>query len=189
MPIAAGGGIRSRDDAFALLGAGADKLVVNTPLFTSPGLVEELAATFGSQCLVGSIDYRRGPAGTTVYYGNGAVSAAMPVEEAVRLAEGLGVGEIYLTSIDKDGTGQGYDIEALRAVADSSSIPVIASGGVGDFDHFVAGMSLPNVNGASTANIFHFVGEGLREARDHLLGHGIELARWEAEFPAAPPRS
>jgi len=179
MPISAGGGIRSLDDAYTILGAGADKLIVNTPLFTDPALIEKMAMTFGSQCVVASLDYKREAIGTAVYYENGFRSADMTVKDAVLRSERLGVGEIYLTSMDKDGTGQGYDFEILTTIAAMSKVPIIASGGVGDFEHFVEGMRIPNVTGVSTANIFNFIGEGLTEARRHILKSGIPLAQWD----------
>lgn len=179
MPIAAGGGIRSLDDAYTILGAGADKLIVNTPLFNDPALIEKMAMTFGGQCVVASIDYKRNALGTAVYYENGSRSSDMTVMDAVLRSEQLGVGEIYLTSMDKDGTGQGYDFEMLTSIAAMSKVPIIASGGVGDFKHFVEGMRIPNVTGVSTANIFNFIGEGLTEARRHILEAGIPLAQWD----------
>ena len=178
MPIAAGGGIHSIDDAYRILDAGADKLVVNTALFMQPELIDKLVKIFGSQCIVASIDYKRSELGTEVYISNGMKSTGLTVEDAVRSVEKLGVGEIYLTSMDRDGTGQGYDLEVLSTVANLSSVPLIASGGVGDFAHFVSGMNLSNITGVSTANIFNFIGNGLTEARTHIQNQAIDLAFW-----------
>ena len=179
MPLAAGGGIYCMEDAYRILDAGADKLIVNTALFTQPDFIKKLVKTFGSQCLVASIDYKRsGGHRTEVYISNGMKATGMTVLDAMSAVERLGVGEIYLTSMDQDGTGQGYDLEILSTVTDRCHVPVIASGGVGDFEHFVAGMNMKNVTGASTANIFNFIGNGLTEARDYIQKHAIELASW-----------
>lgn len=182
VPLAAGGGIRSIDDAMLLLRSGADKLVVNTSLSRDPSLVSALAQRFGRQCVVASIDYRNVNGRREVFVENGAVATGMTVEEAVANAERLGAGEIYLTSMDRDGTGQGYDSEMLDAVAPTARVPVIASGGVGKFEHLAGWLSRPYASAAATANIFNFLGEGLREARTHIEDQGIPLAKWEFQW-------
>lgn len=179
MPIAAGGGILSIDDAYRILDAGADKLVVNTALFVQPELIQQLVRTFGSQCIVASIDYKTTGDRTEVYIGNGMKPTGLTVVDAVSKAEQLGAGEIYVTSMDRDGTGQGYDLSALSKIVDVCHVPVIASGGVGDFDHFVSGINTKNITGVSTANIFNFIGNGLTEARNFIQGKAIELAQWD----------
>jgi imidazole glycerol-phosphate synthase subunit HisF len=185
MPIAAGGGIRTIDDAYRVLDAGADKLVVNTALFSAPMSVEGIARNFGSQCVVASLDYKRTASGLEVWCENGKKNTGMGLEDAVRRAESVGAGELYVTSIDRDGTGQGYDLEALEFVTRSSRLPVIASGGVGDFRHFLEGLSLDGVTGASTANIFNFMSDGLTQARTFIEAGGLRLAHWEfSDLPA-----
>lgn len=179
MPIAAGGGISCIDDAYSILDAGADKLVVNTALYENPKLVMEMVKIFGSQCVVASIDYKYLNSLDEVFTSNGISKTGLTVEGAIKNAEKLGVGEIYLTSMERDGTGQGYDLEMLSRVVKLCQVPVIASGGVGDFEHFVSGMQIEHVTGASTANIFNFVGDGLAEARNHISQCKIELARWD----------
>lgn len=179
MPIAAGGGIVNIEDAYNILGAGADKVVVNTALYDNKNLVNELVSIFGSQCVVASIDYKYVNHTDEVYTYNSLRPTGLTVAEAIKNAEQLGIGEIYLTSIDRDGTGQGYDLNMLRRVVDLCQIPIIASGGVGDFEHFVNGMKVENVTGTSTANIFNFLGEGFAEARSHISKAGIDLARWD----------
>ena len=179
MPIAAGGGIRFLDDAYKILDAGADKLVINTALHENPNLVIELVKIFGSQCIVASIDYKYLNSLDEVFIENGSKMTGLTVEASVRNAEFLRVGEIYLTSMERDGTGQGYDLEMLNRIVNLCQVPVIASGGVGEFEHFIKGMQIENVTGASTANIFNFVGEGLTEARVHINQSKIELARWD----------
>lgn len=179
MPIAAGGGIGNMNDAYRLLAAGADKLVINSALFDNPDLVVCLVKTYGSQCIVASIDYKRTESATEVFVANGTRSTDFSVEEAVNKAVQLGAGEIYLTSMDRDGTGQGYDVALLRNIVKICQVPIIISGGVGEYDHFVAGMQIENVTGASTANIFNFIGDGLTEARRHILQNNIHLASWD----------
>ena len=187
MPVAAGGGVRTIDDAYRLLDAGADKLVVNTALFTEPKLVEEIARNFGSQCVVASLDYRKTVSGFEVWCGNGKRNSEMGLQDAARRAESVGAGELYVTSIDRDGTGQGYDLEALNLVTQTSRLPVIASGGVGDFKHFLEGLNLDGVTGASTANIFNFMSDGLTQARSFIEARGIPLAQWDFSTLLASP--
>lgn len=187
MPIAAGGGIRSTDDAYRLLDAGADKLVINSALFTAPQLVDELARTFGSQCVVASLDYRGAGAGAEVYVEQGRTHAGMDLATAIRHAENAGAGELYLTSIDRDGTGQGYDLDTLERASRLCRLPIIASGGVGNFEHLLQGLQLKNVTGASTANIFNFMSDGLTRARAFIEAAGLPLAHWQfADQPAGP---
>lgn len=196
MPIAAGGGITSLDDAYRVLDAGADKLVINTLLFDQRALVEELARTFGSQCVVASLDYRRQGGRLEVCADAAKRPTGMTLEAAARLAEDAGAGELYVTSVERDGTGQGYDVEALERVSGCCRLPVIASGGVGDFEHFLQGLRLRGVSGASTANIFNFMADGLTKARGYIEENGIELAKWDfsgipfaaAREAAAPDR-
>jgi imidazole glycerol-phosphate synthase subunit HisF len=178
-PIAAGGGIASMQDAYRLLDAGADKLVINSLLFSRPQLVEELAGTFGSQCVVTSLDYRRQNGRLEVHADAAKQPTGMTLEAAAHLAESVGAGELYVTSVERDGTGQGYDVEALELVSGCCRLPVIASGGVGNFEHFVDGLRLSGVSGASTANIFNFMGDGLTKARGFIEENGIELAKWD----------
>jgi imidazole glycerol-phosphate synthase subunit HisF len=179
MPIAAGGGIASMDDAYRLLDAGADKLVVNGALFSAPRLVEELARTFGKQCVVASLDYRGNGESAQVYFQEGRTAAGLTLAAAIRRAEELGAGELYLTSIERDGTGQGYDIATLEWACGLCRLPVIASGGVGNFEHLLQGLQVANVTAASTANIFNFMSDGLTQARDFIERGGLPLARWE----------
>lgn len=179
MPLAAGGGISSVEDAYRILDAGADKLVINTSLFENPFLINNLVKIFGSQCIVASIDYKCSNSVTEVFTSNGTKSTGLSVEAAIENVVQLGVGEIYLTSMDRDGTGQGYDLSLLEKAAKLCQVPIIASGGVGDYDHFVTGMQIDGVTGASTANIFNFIGEGLTESRNYILSKSMPLAKWD----------
>ncbi len=178
VPVAAGGGIRTSEDAHLLLRSGADKVVVNTPLFEQPDLVRELARTYGAQCVVASIDYRTTGGNAQVVTHNGSKKVELSLTDAIAHAESVGAGEILLTSIDKDGTGQGYDMTTLEQAVRSARVPVIASGGVGDFEHLAQWLAKPEGAAASTANIFNFLGRGLIEARAHLRERGIALASW-----------
>lgn len=182
VPLAAGGGIRTLAEAQLLLRSGADKLVVNTPFFDDPELVRELARTYGSQCVVVSVDYKRVNGRDEVFTANGTRGTGCDVDSAVARAVELGAGEVLLTSMDRDGTGQGYDLETLRRVAAKTPIPVIACGGVGNFDHLAAWLGDPLGHAACTANIFNFLGGGLREARTHVAQAGVPLATWEPQW-------
>ncbi len=179
VPLAVGGGVRSLADAELLLNSGADKLVLNTPLYTDPQLVRDLARRYGSQCVVASIDYKRTPAGNAVVMENGTTAVNMTVEQAIVSAQKLGAGEVFLTSIDQDGTGQGYDIATLERAEAVAAVPVIASGGVGSNEHLEAWLAHPRAMAAATANIFNFLGGGLIDARKHLGDRGIPLAHWD----------
>jgi cyclase len=179
MPLAAGGGILSLDDAYRLLDAGSDKLVVNSAVFSAPALVEDLARTFGSQCVVASLDYRGTGSNAQVYFTDGKAAAGMSLIAAIRRAEELGAGELYITSMERDGTGHGYDLKTLQEVSALCRLPIIASGGVGNFDHLLEGLQLQNVSGASTANIFNFMSDGLTQARRHIEANGEKLAHWD----------
>src|SRR3954469_11737253 len=140
MPLTVGGGVRSVEDARALLLAGADKVAINSAAVSRPEVVAEIAARMGSQCVVASIDARRSGAGWEVFtHGGRRATGIDAVAHALRLAE-LGAGELLVTSMDRDGTRDGYDLELIRAIADRTSVPVVASGGVGSLDHLVAGI-------------------------------------------------
>jgi cyclase len=178
MPLAAGGGVRSVGEARALLRSGADKIVVNTPLFDEPDLVRALAREFGGQCVVASIDYLRRGDRLEVMTDCGARATGLEVRGAVERAVALGAGEVLLTSIEQDGTGFGYDLPAMREVVSYCPLPVIASGGVGSYQHLADWLVEPSGRAACTANIFNFLGGGLLEARQHLVERGVDLATW-----------
>jgi cyclase len=114
-----------------------------------------------------------------VFYGDGKALASLSLGAAILRAEQLGAGELYLTSMERDGTGQGYDMETLRQASALCRLPIIASGGVGNFEHLLQGLELPNVSAASTANIFNFMSDGLTQARTFIEAHSVPLARWD----------
>ena len=179
VPIAAGGGVRDVDYARALLRSGADKVVVNTPLFDSPELVRELAADFGQQCIVGSIDVKKADGEYQVWVDNGSRRLDGTLAEWLKKIAPYPVGELYLNSMDRDGTGQGYDVGLLDQVPSTMTIPVILAGGAGNYHHLAAGLSERRVDAVATAHLFNFVGDGLEVARARLHEEGFDLAKWK----------
>lgn len=179
VPITAGGGVRSLADFETLLDSGADKIAVNTRFYEEPPFIEQAAKVYGSQCVVASIDCRMTPdQGYVAYSENGSRRTGREVVPWAREVESRGAGEIFLTSIDRDGSGKGYDIPLVRAVSDAVSIPVIASGGVGDFSHLVAGIVDGGASAVSAANIFHYIGNGLVKAKLYIRGQGLDFPVW-----------
>jgi imidazole glycerol-phosphate synthase subunit HisF len=176
MPLTVGGGVRSADDARALLLAGADKVAVNSAAVTRPELVADIADRFGSQCAVGSIDARLVEPGRWEIFTHGgrAATGIDAIEHAVRLAE-LGAGELLVTSMDRDGTRDGYDLALIRAIADAVTVPVIASGGVGNLGHLVEGVTMGGASAVLAASIFHFGEATIADARAALAGAGLPV--------------
>lgn len=174
IPFTVGGGIRSVDDFNAILGAGADKVAVNTAALADPDLVRRAAEHFGAQCVVVAIDARRtesAPSGWEVYTHGGRTPTGMDAVEWAGRAEWLGAGEILLTSMDRDGTRDGYDLPLLNAVAAQVRIPVIASGGAGALEHLDAALAA-GAHAVLAASIFHFGEYTLAEARRYLAARG-----------------
>ena len=181
MPLTVGGGVRSADDARALLLAGADKVAVNSAAVARPELVAEIAARFGSQCVVASVDARAstgsasGGLGWEVFTHGGRTATGIDaVAHAIRLAE-FGAGELLVTSMDRDGTQGGYDLALTRAIADAVTIPVIASGGVGSLDHLVEGVVEGHADAVLAASIFHFGDASIADAHRALAAAGLPV--------------
>jgi imidazole glycerol-phosphate synthase subunit HisF len=176
LPLTVGGGVRSVEDARALLLAGADKVSVNSAAVARPELIGEMADRFGAQCVVGGVDARQsGPGKWEVYtHGGRRPTGIDAVAHAARLAE-LGAGEILLTSMDRDGTREGYDLALTRAVADAVPVPVIASGGVGTLDHLVDGVQKGGASAVLAASIFHFGQHSIAEAHAALRKAGLPV--------------
>lgn len=175
MPLTVGGGIRSVEDVGRLLAVGADKVSVNTAAVENPALVSEIAARFGSQCVVVSIDARRVDGGWTVVTRSGTHDTGLdPVEFAKRVQE-LGAGEILLTSVDRDGTMEGYDVELTAAVSGAVTIPVIASGGAGGYAHMAEAVQRGGASAVAAAAIFHFTQATPLEAKRYLREQGIAV--------------
>ena len=178
IPFTVGGGVRSVDDFIAILGAGADKVGVNTAALNDPQLIARAADRFGSQCVVVAVDARRvegaGSAGWEVYTHGGRRPTGVDAIEWAREAERLGAGEILLTSMDTDGTRAGYDLDLLREVSSTVSIPVIASGGAGKLEHLDQALS-SGAHAVLAASVFHFGEITVPEARAYLAsrGHGV----------------
>jgi imidazole glycerol-phosphate synthase subunit HisF len=176
VPFTIGGGIRSITDAQAVLDAGADKVAVNSAALARPELIGELAEVFGSQCIVVAIDARRSGDGWDVYVAGGRqrVEGRDSVSWAREAAE-RGAGEILLTSMDRDGTEDGFDLELTRAVTDAVSIPVIASGGVGDLEHLAAGVIEGGADAVLAASIFHYGRYSIAEAKRAMAAAGVAV--------------
>ena len=173
MPLTVGGGVRSAEDARALLLAGADKVAVNSAAVARPELVADIAARFGSQCVVASVDARRTGSGWEIFtHGGRNPTGIDALEHAVRLAD-LGAGELLVTSMDRDGTRDGYDLALTRAIADAVNIPVVASGGVGNLDHLVAGVREGHASAVLAASIFHFGQYSIADAHAALRAAGL----------------
>ena len=175
MPLTVGGGVRTAEDARALLLAGADKVAVNSAAVTRPELVADIASRFGSQCVVASVDARRtGDHWQIFTHGGRRETGIDAIAHAVRLAE-LGAGEILVTSMDRDGTRDGYDLALTRAIADAVSVPVIASGGVGGIDHLVEGVTKGHASAVLAASIFHFGDATIGDAHRALAAAGLPV--------------
>ncbi|WP_395619941.1 imidazole glycerol phosphate synthase subunit HisF [Sphingorhabdus sp.] len=173
MPLTVGGGVRSAEDARALLLAGADKVAVNSAAVARPEVVADIAARFGSQCVVASVDARRtGDRWEIFTHGGRNPTGIDALEHAVRLAD-LGAGELLVTSMDRDGTRDGYDLALTRAIADAVNIPVVASGGVGNLDHLVAGVREGHASAVLAASIFHFGQYSIADAHAALRAAGL----------------
>jgi imidazole glycerol-phosphate synthase subunit HisF len=175
MPLTVGGGVRSHADARALLLAGADKVAVNSAAVARPELVADIAERFGSQCVVGSVDARRTAKGWEIFtHGGRRATGIDAVAHAVRLTT-LGAGELLVTSMDRDGTRDGYDLDLTRAIADAVSVPVIASGGVGTLNHLVDGVTRGHASAVLAASIFHFGDATIADAHRALATAGLPV--------------
>ncbi|MDH5804451.1 MAG: imidazole glycerol phosphate synthase subunit HisF [Gemmatimonadota bacterium] len=174
IPIAAGGGLRKLDDARQLLKAGADKVTINTAAIKRPALVKDLADAFGSQCIVLAIDARRGQAGWDVLVNGGREAAGVKAVDWAQEAVTFGAGEILLTSWDRDGTRDGCDLELIEAVSNTVSVPVIASGGIGTFNHALDAVNA-GADAILAASIFHDGEYTVRNVKDFLISNGCSI--------------
>ena len=180
IPLTVGGGVRRVDDVRRLLNAGADKISINTAAVQSPQLVADASGRFGAQCIVVAIDARRRAAddaaqGWEVFTHGGRTATGLDAIEWARRVTALGAGEILLTSMDRDGTKAGFDLELTRAVSDAVSVPVIASGGVGSLQHLADGITIGRADAVLAASIFHYGEYSVREAKAFLAGQGITM--------------
>jgi imidazole glycerol-phosphate synthase subunit HisF len=175
MPLTVGGGVRSADDARALLLAGADKVAVNSAAVTRPELVADIASRFGSQCVVASVDARRSGDRWEVFtHGGRNPTGIDAVDHAIRLAQ-LGAGELLVTSMDRDGTRDGYDLALISTIADAVAVPVVASGGVGTLQHLVDGVTVGHASAVLAASIFHFGEASIGDAHNALRAAGVPV--------------
>ena len=176
IPFTIGGGIRSVADAQAVLDAGADKVAVNSAAVARPDLLEEMARVFGAQCVVLAIDAKRIGAAWEVHVAGGRTPTGRDALEWARECVGRGAGEILLTSMDRDGTKDGYDLELVRAVSEAVEVPVIASGGVGGLEHFAEGLEA-GADAALAASVFHYGELSVAQVKAHLAATGIPVRR------------
>jgi len=175
IPLTVGGGIRAVDDARRLLRAGADKVSVNTSAVSRPELIAELSREFGAQCVVVAIDARKSPGGYEVYTHGGRKPTGLDAVSWAAEAERLGAGEILLTSMDRDGTKDGFELELTRQVVEATGVPVIASGGVGTLAHLVEGARDGGADAVLAASIFHFGEFTVGQAREYLRARGVPV--------------
>jgi cyclase len=175
IPLTVGGGIRAVDDARRLLRAGADKVSVNTSAVSRPELIAELSREFGAQCVVVAIDARKSPGGYEVYTHGGRKPTGLDAVSWAAEAERLGAGEILLTSMDRDGTKDGFELELTRQVVDATGVPVIASGGVGTLEHLVEGARDGGADAVLAASIFHFGEFTVAEAKAAMAAAGVTV--------------
>ncbi len=177
IPLTVGGGVRKVEDVRRLLNAGADKVSINTSAVTNPALVAEASGRYGAQCIVVAIDAKRRADGSgwEVFTHGGRKPTGLDAVQWAQRMQSLGAGEILLTSMDRDGTRVGFDLELTRAVSDALEIPVIASGGVGSLEHLAAGVLQGHADAVLAASIFHFGEYSISQAKQHMAGCGIEV--------------
>lgn len=177
IPFTVGGGIRTVEDFRMLLREGADKISINSSAIMNPQLIHDAAEKFGSQCVVVAIDAKRREDGSgwNIYKNGGRIDMGIDAVEWARKVESLGAGEILLTSMDGDGTKEGYDLELTRAIAESVSIPVIASGGAGTLEHFKDALTVGKADAALAASLFHYKELEIREVKEYLRKEGISV--------------
>lgn len=179
LPLTVGGGIRTCEDFRRLLSAGADKIAVNSAAVRNPELITEAALRFGSQCVVLAVDAKRSDGHWEVYLNGGRVNTHIDAVEWIARAEKLGAGEVLLTSMDRDGTKAGYDVELTRRAAEAVNIPVIASGGAGKPEHFAQVLTEGKADAALAASLFHFAEIDMRELKNYLAEQGIAVRKTE----------
>jgi cyclase len=175
IPLTVGGGVRQVADVRRLLNAGADKVSINTAAVQNPDLVREAADIVGCQCIVVAIDAKKNTRGWEVYTHGGRKATGLDAIDWARRMAAAGAGEILLTSMDRDGTRDGFDLALTRAVADAVGVPVIASGGVGELEHFAQGVLDGHADAVLAASVFHFGDLTVRQAKEHMRARGIEV--------------
>jgi len=175
VPLTVGGGVRSVDDINKLLNCGADKVSINTAAVKNPKLVEESSKKFGSQCIVVAIDAKKNKNTWEIYTHGGRKNSKINAIDFAKKMENCGAGEILITSMDRDGTQSGYDIDLVKKVSSETNIPIIASGGVGKLDHLADGIKLGKASAVLAASIFHYGKYSINEAKEYLKLNGIPV--------------
>jgi len=175
IPLTVGGGVRKLEDVRRLLNAGADKVSINTSAVQNPGLVREASSIVGNQCIVVAIDAKKRGEGWEVFTHGGRNATGLDAVDWARRMAAAGAGEILLTSMDRDGTRDGFDLALTRAVADAVSVPVIASGGVGTREHLAEGILEGHADAVLAASVFHFGDYTVRDSKQYLQSRGIEV--------------
>jgi len=178
IPVTAGGGIRCIEDAEILFNCGADKIILNSALVNTPEVAQKIVEKYGSQSLVASIDYKLIGNEPVLFIKDGTTQLEKSFESYIEELHELNVGEVYLNSIDKDGTGFGYDLETINRFANKFSMPLIVAGGAGNEKHLLEAIQIDNVAAVATANLFNFVGRGLPVARQYMIKKKANLACW-----------
>lgn len=179
IPVAAGGGIRSIDNAKLLFQHGADKIIINSMLYQNSQLIHELKDHYGSQSILASIDYKKTGNECEVMICDGQKKIDIKLLDYLKQIESLGIGEIYLNSINQDGTGFGFDHETIEEISNRIYTPLIVAGGAGNENHLISILKMDGVNAAATANLFNFIGDSIANARKKILANGIDLANWQ----------
>lgn len=188
IPLTVGGKIKDTETIKRLFRLGADKISINTAAVKTPSLIQEAATMFGNQAVVVSVDAKLSDGKYEVYVNQGSEPVGLDPVTWAKEAEKRGAGEIFLTSIDRDGSRKGYDLELTKNVSENVSIPVIASGGVGEWQHFVDGVLIGRADAVSAANIFHYFEQSTKKAKDYMLASGIEV-RKPAFYTIKTPRN
>ena len=175
VPLTVGGGIKSIEDMKMFLSVGADKVSINSSAINNPALISEGANKFGNQCIVVAIDAKKTKNSWDVFINGGRINTGLDALQWAKRAESLGAGEILLTSMDRDGTKVGFDLDLTRNISDSVGIPVIASGGVGEINHFVDGVKVGKASALLAASVFHFGKFTITQVKKHLISNGINV--------------
>lgn len=176
IPICAGGGINNIPDAELLFKSGADKIIINSAIFENPLLIKELVHIYGSQSIVASIDFKVIQNEYKAFISNGTKEVTTDLNIYLKNVQDLGVGEIYLNSIDRDGTGFGYDLDTINYLANFIKVPLIIAGGAGNEKHLLEGLNINEVSAVATANLFNFIGEGLPNARQYIINNNQNIS-------------
>jgi len=177
-PLALGGGVDCLDTAKNYFSLGADKIVINSLIFENSKVVKELSGIYGKQSIVGSIDYKYKNKQKVVFYKNGQYKVNKNFTDILKILTNIGIGEIYLTCMDKDGTGQGLDLDLIKKNNNFLNVPIILSGGAGTYSHLLEALKINTVSAVSTANIYNFMGKNLYEARNFCITNKINLVNW-----------